>query len=857
MKSKIIKEFIVVIITIGFIFILTTSFGIIPALGNFLNPFGVWTVPDSAEYPESLIIEDANLISQVQVKIDIYGVPHIHAENDEDLFFALGYMHSYNRLFEMDIFRKYASGKLSEFLGAEYIEIDKFYKLLGFYRAAEKELTDMQENHTRIYQLIQKYCSGVNKYISDFSTKLPLEYHLLSVKPEPWKPIDVLIFRYLQAWELAPSTYDLDFTLLKKKLPDNVFDELYPNWTVGLPFEDPIIPNIKSNSPKNFKNTIVNTIVGISSFIREIPTILGPIEQGIGSNNWVVNGSKSSTGSPILCGDPHLAHQIPSIWFEAHLISNENNGGLKYETHGVGFPGVPFLVIGHNAHIAWTLTNTGGDSIVDYYNETVNDTHYYYNSEWNPLKIFEIPIDIKGGKKVYFTVKETCHGPLISDLLDNSYFNEYPHNDISIKILSNNLPRNGRYCAYKTLYGINRACNYSVYNESLSFWDSPAQNFVFADKNGDIAMNIAGAFPIRKKGVSGAPDGNLTGRFVQPGNGTGEEWAGFIPYSELPQILNPSQGYLASANQRPINGSYPYYLGTNSWSNGYRARRINDVLRNKDKFSVNDMKSLQAENYDYSVSQFLPILIETWNYSINAGETFSSEVRRAMNELYEWNLSEQRFIMNRSLIAPTIYWKWIELFEYNTWSDEFADWSVSGLKLPDIKILEYVTKFERDSKWFNDTRVAGTQDRNHTLIKSLNDTVDWLKINLNSDINKWKWNSAHKVFFQHLSLIESLNRGPYPHDGSNWAINNAGGIWDPIEKAYIVQFGPSWRMVVNLGNFSSPVESWGVYPGGQNSNPLSSHYDDLLGLWLNYQYHDIYFSSQPEEIVESNFLFRK
>ncbi|MBD3230132.1 MAG: hypothetical protein GF329_18280 [Candidatus Lokiarchaeota archaeon] len=859
MKGTIIKEAIALVTTIIFIVILTLSFGIIPALGNFLNPFGIWTVPGNSEYPSTMTIRDSRLTSDVHVNIDTNGIPHIYAETDEDLYFALGYLHGYNRLFEADMFRRYASGMLSEILGEDLLSTDIYMRTLGFYRRAKEEIDFLKVNATPYYDLLQSYCNGMNVYIDSIvPNNLPLEYYILSITPESWKPFDVIVSKYLQSWGLTSIKNDLDFTLLKEKLPDDVFNELYPNWTIGLPFEDPIIPEISASSEADVENTLTRTIKGILNFMDSIPNILGDVENYVGSNNWVVNGSKTKTGNPLLAGDPHLQHQMPSLWYEVHMISNEVENGMRYNTTGVTFPGIPLIIIGHNDHIAWSLTNVGGDGAVDFYDETINSngTQYYYNNTWHPINVHTPKIDIKGGSSVIITVRETIHGPIISDILSDEYFNEYPKSNLSLKWSGLHTPLDGTYNVVEAVYGINRASNWTQFNESLALWDSPPQNFVYADDQGNIAMTVAGAHPVRKQGVSGTPDPMLTGKLVQPGNGTGEEWAGFIPYGKVPQALNPDQCYLASANQRSINASYPYYMGSNSWASGYRAREINRILRSRDNFTLDDFKNLQADNYDYSASQFVPILIDVWNYSINSGDTYSSDVMQAMNELYKWNQSDQKFIMNRSLIAPTIYWRWIDIYESNTWGDEFSNWSANGLKLPDIKILENLTKYVPDSIWFNDTAIADTQTRNYTMLKTLNDTVDWYKTNYDPDVSNWEWGDVHKIYFEHLTALDPLNRGPYSHDGSSWTPNNAGGGWDSEEKAYIVQAGPSWRMVIDLGNVTTELESVGVYPGGQSGNPLSSHYDDLLQLWLNYEYHDIYFLDQ-DGVTEATILFTR
>ncbi|MHA1650108.1 MAG: penicillin acylase family protein [Candidatus Helarchaeota archaeon] len=839
MKGTIIKEIIAAAGTIGFVVILTISFGVLPALGNFLNPFGIWTVPNNAEYHD-MTIKDACLNGTVTVYFDEYGVPHIFATTDHDLFFALGYLHASNRFFEMDIFRRVPAGRMAELLGESWINTDKYFRILGFHRAAQEVVEYMRDNQTDMYNLLQAYADGVNKYISTLSpVKIPLEYKLLGTMPEPWSPFDTIVFKYLQSWDLSGNLADLDFTLLQEKLPPAVFKELYPNYTLGMePFQEPIIQEYTTLQEEN---VLVSTIKAIKALEETRIHILGDLRADLGSNNWAVNGSKSVSGNPLLAGDPHLGFQQPSLWYEVHMVSDEG-----YNCTGVTFPAAPVILIGHNDHIAWSLTNVGGDSHVDFYEEMLNGTHYYFNGSWHPLKTYEEVIQVKGGPSVTFTVRETIHGPLITDhdLVVNLTKKGFPACNISLKWTGTNVDLNGNFSnEMVALYKMNKATNFAEFNKGLRYFGA-MQNVVYADDSGTIAMTVTGPFPIRKQGVTGVANGRLKGNVIQNGTGVGEEWAGFIPFNELPREINPSRCWVSSANQPSINGSYPYYIGENTFDRGYRARRINSLLQSKAKFTIDDFKTFQLDIYDFSASQFLPILLDVWNYSVNVqGKTYDPLVADAMNELFKWNQSDQRYLFNKSWIAPTIYDQWIRTFEQDTW-DEFSAWGASGLRLPPVGILENLTKFQPDSRWFDDNSTAGTiEGRNYTMLKSFNETVAYLQANYGS-IENWVWGNHHQIYVEHLMGMEALSSPRIPIDGRSGTLNNQ---WETG--------GPSMRLVIDLGDASTSDRSYLIYPGGENSNPVSSHYWDLFYLYVANQYHNVYRSTIP--IVEATWTFVK
>ena len=826
--------------TVAFIILLTMPLGIIPPLGNFLNPYGIWTVPGNAQYND-MTIGDSRLSDTVTVQFDEYGIPHIHAKTDQDLVFALGYLHAANRLFEMDMFRRAPAGRLSEMVGDSMLDADKYFRILGFHRAAQDAMAYWQANETFYYSLLQSYTDGVNKLINSLTPwTMPLEYKLLSIAPEPWTPYDTILIKYLQSWDLSGTMADLDTTLLQEKLPASVYSELYPNYTLGMePFQEPIIPYEELTILKEEEENaaLVRTLEALKALDNSRLRLLGPAEIGLGSNNWAVNGSKSTTNTSLLAGDPHLGYQQPSLWYEVHMVSDEG-----YNCCGVGFPGTPVILIGHNEHVAWSLTNIGSDTFVDFYEEKLNGTHYFFNETWRPLTTYNEVIKVKGSSDVSLTVRETIHGPLITDhdLVTNMTERGFGAVDISLKWVGRNTGLTGNFSnAIKAVYKWNKATNFTEFSDGLRHFDG-MQNIVYADDSGTIAMTVTGIYPIRS--LNGTINNKLRSDVVQNGTGVGEEWAGFVPFNELPREVNPSRCWVSSCNQPSINGSYDYYIGENTFDQGYRARRINDLLESKALFDIDDFKAFQLDDYAFSASQFLPILLDAWNDSVNGGQTYEPAVEAAMNELFAWNQSSQRYQFKKDLVAPTIYRQWFRTYKQNTW-DEFSAYGASGLRLPPNGILENLTKFQPDSMWFDDNSTTGPPERrNYTMLKSFNETVAYLQSWCGNDMIYWKWGNQNKIYVEHLTGFSALSSPKIAMDGHGEALN-----------AQHETGGPSMRIVVNLGNTTMSDISAYIYPGGQSGNPASSHYLDLFNLYVTGDYHNMYRSTLPT--VEATWTF--
>ncbi len=727
-----------------------------------LNPVsGLWKHSLSVEHPATEEITVEGLFNDVRIERDIHGIPHIYADYDLDLFFALGYVHAQDRLFQMDLQRRLPSGRLSEIVGEDACESDTFYRTLGMHRAAE-ETWEKSEQWAK--DIAESYCKGINYYIHTTDT-LPIEYTLLQCEPEDWTPIDSIVFGKMMGWELSGSFYDLEFQILEEALGPDAVEELFPSQR---PLEVPIIPGLSESCEK---------ILRWSNQRIQIPFDLG-------SNNWAVSAGKSETGRAMLCNDPHLSTTIPSIWYQVHLVSP------SYNVAGVTFPGAPVVVIGRNQYIAWGLTNVGAD-VIDLYVETFSEdqTQYLYQGEWYDTEFVEETIHINGKDPLTITVKITRHGPVLER--DGKEFAvRWTGLDPTFE--------------FEGLLKVNKAKNYREYKEGIKLFSVPAQNFVYADIHGNIALRPNGKIPIRKKG---------TGRIPVDGASGDYEWIGYIPFEELPNSLNPEQGYLASANQIPAGDGYPYYLGF-LWADRYRAERINNLLKEKEKLTMEDMISIQSDIFDIPGSIIAPMIVEA--------VTPQTELeRQALQYLDNWD-----YLDDRTQIAPTIFHTVIDYLKENTFKDEYEQVGISDSPLPTTETLENMLKGCGTINFFDNVTTSEEETKEDIIQKSFQEAVADLKEELGSDIASWQYGRKHKYSLEHLigAVVTALNYPEFGYDGSSYTVDVSGG--------WVSKHGPSWRQIIDFET------AFCIYPGGQVDNPFSKHYTDFVELWKESQYNE-------------------
>jgi penicillin amidase len=781
--------------------------------------------PQSAPAEEPIRTQKSlgGLKGSVEIVVDTYGVPHIYAESEDDAMFALGYLHARDRLWQMDFNRRAAQGRLSEIMGLDTLEHDTFVRTIGLNRLARKTAARVKE-HAGLHSALTAYAWGINSYMAEHMPDgLPIEFQQIGYLPDPWTPTDSLAIGKAMAWELCGSMDDLYLGELAEKLGVEAINELFP---IDRYNEVPIMP---PGQPK--RRADAATGGKASAGVEPLPPrahnpppaeaftaaiekasyryrILGS-DQLVGSNNWVIDGTKSVTGKPLLASDPHLGFTLPSVWYVAHYKAR------NLEVIGVTLPGLPFITIGHNRHIAWGVTNTQAD-VTDIFIENVNPikNQYLHRGEWKPLEIISETIEVRGQEPKKLEIFKTVHGPVLpasGAYLSMQWAGAAPEDDA------------------RTFYLLNRAVDYDDFAAAMRTMGSPAQNFVYADTNGMIAMWVAGLFPMRKAGQ---------GRIPQDGSSGDFDWKGFVPRIETPHSTNPAQHYLASANQRPASKEYGHYLGY-EWDPGYRARRINQLLSSQEKFTARQMEEFQADTYDTLAASMLPHLTAACVHAFEEGKLYA----QALDMLSRWD-----FFATADSVAPTIWWQWLERLRESVWQDEWRaagielrreSWGHAGINkwMPPLEVLERMVVEDPGSKWFDNVETENREMLVEIASTSLRTAVDELRGRLGDDISKWNWGVSNTLRIEHLSGDPTLARGGQPLSGSSLTLSSRGSGGD-------VTGGPSWRMVVDFSDLDALSA---VYPGGQSGDSKSLHYDDLIDTWVRDEYISLPFHSSPKQ----------
>ena len=835
-KLSIVTTITIIVFTVFSIQIIS----ILAPLGNILFPGnGLWKVPGEVPEYEVLYIED--LSDEVIVYRDEWGVPHIYADNLEDLSFALGYVHAQDRLFMMDLARRLIRGKLSEVLGELGVESDKYNLAMGMEYWAEKSLDALEEKDRTgeidFFDSLERYADGVNYYIETHKDEVPIEYAILGFKPTEWEPLDTLSYSKYMTRMLTWNYDDLYNLINYEALGKTSYDELFNQQS---PYQIPICPNYGSfndsyltlnlldNEPQPQPSPAV--LDAVKKFLANVEKIesekqLIEIKKQniLGSNNWAVDGIKTSTGKPILCNDMHLAWTMPGIWYEAHLVADDSD----LNTYGFTVPGVPIPFVAHNEYIAWGFTNTNYDVLDWYYYSEVDSDHYIYNGTIKKYEKKDYKIIVKGKEPIRFTVKETIHGPVLNDFIDD--IPKSIDNDIVIapRWIANDV-------SYEAIafYGFNHAKNRAEFNESSKWFYSPAQNIVYGDIFGNIAIRPTGLVPIRS--------GNENGAFPYDGSKGEGEWIGYVPFEELPHTENPDQHYVASANQMVAGPNYKKYFLQHPYAAGYRARRINELLNNSENGSLdrNSMTEIQFDVRSTPAQFFTPYLIDAIENLAPSERT--PTIDDVLTYLKRWD-----YEMFSELSAPTIYRKWRDLFMKFTFDDEFDMYDAYGQ--PQLNVLEKLMREEPNSAWFDDITTAKIENRDDIIIKALEKTIDFLEDYYGTDkVSTWKWGDIHKAYFEHLMGLETLSKGPYAADGEGYTVNPSRA--DISEGEGLATGGASERMIID---FSDLKKSLSVIPSGQRGLSNSKHYSDQLeDLFLKGKYHQQYFYDDPEEFPE-------
>ncbi len=521
------------------------------------------------------------LKAEVTVYRDEYGVPHIFAESDHDVYAAVGYVHAQERLWQMELERRVGMGRLSEILGPPAVSVDKMFRTLGLYQHVQKIAANLDQP-TR--DALQAYTDGINQFIATHTGKYPLEFDMLSFEPEPWTIEHSLLISRLMAWEMNFSRWnDLLLAALVGRLGEEKAKEVFPWWPSDAPL---IIPETMKGKD------IASDLKPFFDADREAQTILGLGGMQSGSNAWVVSGAKSETGKPIVANDPHLVLMAPARWYELHIVSPEQ------DVAGMSIPGVPFIVAGRNRHIAWGITNAMMDD-EDFYIEQVDSiqrpSKYMFNGAWRPMAEVIDTIFVKDSPAIFFSVFKTHRGPIVNKMEPGAAF---AGSLISMSWTGYEVSNEAG-----TFYRINRAKNWTEFTEALKSYAVPAQNFVYGDDADTIGYYTGGKLPIRSMRNATLPADGTNGE---------NDWKGFVPFQQMPHCVNPPQGFIATANNKIVDDSYPYFI-SNNWEPPWRSMRLNEALREQPRFSVKDFEKLQCDVLSLQAREIVPIILHAFD----------------------------------------------------------------------------------------------------------------------------------------------------------------------------------------------------------------------------------------------------
>ena len=769
--------------------------GPLPALGPAFNPTtGAWTMAADAQVTDRTL-SLSGLEQPVRVVFESNGTAHVTAQTDHDLFLATGYVHARFRLFQMDLLRRQGAGRLSEVVGKAAIDTDTFELQLGLLRTAQAEWNALQAGDP-LRQALIAYAQGVNDRIREAESMHQLDamFTLLGYEPKPWTPLDSLLVKGDMTQTLNFTDTPLVMALLNKSLGADLTSEWFPllppnpqsPYDPGPYFKDAPAP---IQTASDVSAIDAESAAALYQRLAALPE--GLIAHGGASNNWAVAGAKSVSGGALLAGDPHLHLTLPAIWFQMTQDSP------SYHTSGVAIPGTIGVLIGHNQHIAWSLTDAQNQQTF-FYVEKEDASHpgkYFWNGTWTPYKTVSYDIPVLRGATRHLKVKISVHGPVISERGQTTsvwWAGNIPSQDLTV------------------LMGIGRASSWTEFRDALRDWYSPTHNFVYADDKGNIGLISAGYYP------------QVPARAQPwlPMPGTGEyDVTGTIPYADIPQAYDPPDNIIWSANQRQVTAGYPYYIGTasNFFDAGYRANEIHRVLSQPGKLSAADMQALQTDTRDFLASEMVPVLLQSLS-----GEKLTPNESLVVDALRGWD-----YRMDTNSVAATIWWHYWGWYMTETfgpwWKSRAVPFDMGEVWDGLTQDLETWTLTDPNNGAFSAPGV-GSRSAKDAERKSFHKLITDLAKMYGPDPRTWTYGRAHKRVLENLAQVRGLNYGPRPDRGDGNTPLAAGG--------YPSTHGPSWRMVVDWGAGSFNA----IYPGGQSENPASSWYTNRVTTWWDGRY---------------------
>jgi len=728
----------------------------------------------------------AGIRDPVEIVRDIHGIPHIYAQSEPDLFFAMGYAMAQDRLWQMEFYRRVGTGRLAELFGKEALEADRHFRTLAA-AGKPRRLPD------DVALLTDAFAAGVNAYLEEHRDRLPLEFKVLGHQPEPWRSDDYRAIYTLINWGLSLG-WKVDLTaadIVKKVGKDRFRDAFAPPAETGRP----IVMDIDPIPRYDFSAT--------AAIFLKVNRLTG-FTPAPASNNWVISGARSVTGKPLLANDTHMPLTNPSLWWEVHLVCP------TIEAAGFAIPGLPGLPLGRNRHVAWGITNVMVDD-VDFYIEQLNPKNplqYRYEDHWEDMRSVRQMIRVKGAAPVAIDIRLTRHGPVVEKgQLANS------NQVVSARWAVNDLDLPAR-AAFRLL----KAATVAEVVDALKDWEAPGQNFVFADTAGSIGYWCCAAIPIRPRG---------NGLLPVPGWTGADEWGGYLPFTKRPHVIDPPDGYVASANNALTDIRFPHVIGT-YWEPIDRISRIRDLITAKSKLSVDDMSAMQTDVACPLAAELIPIMLSVME------ERFTAPPEAPIRDI----LAQWDYRMSKKSPAAAIYeTTYLNLLE-NIFKDELGSTLYRhyiGLTVFAPRALRHMLRTGR-SAWLDDVGTPQTETLTDVVEKSLRQALADLRSRFGSDVKRWNWGRLHTLTFKHpLGERKPLDRlfdlGPYPASGSHLTVNKK--QYD-YTRPFTVREGVSQRMIVDLAN---PAVALHVLPTGESGLLNNAHNSDQIDLYLKGRYH--------------------
>lgn len=755
------------------------------------------------------------LQAPVEVLRDKWGVPHIYAENFHDLFFAQGFVHAQDRLWQMELHRRVASGTLAEIFGEAALDTDRATRTFGFRRIG---IAHFEKLGAEAQLALTAHAEGVNAWLNHPNFVVPLEFTLIKHTPTPWTVDDSLAFGQFMAWQLTGQfTPKIARTQILKLIGQERFEQILPNY---LPTNPAVIP-----SKMEFN------IFQPDGTLKDIP---GPfVQRGGGSNGWAITGAKSTTGKPIHCTDPHLAPSTPAIWYMMHLVCGD------YQVYGVGPASLPMILIGHNARISWgfTVSNVDAEDLFIEKMNPQNPTQYQYKGKWLDAEVISETIKVKDRATPHIEqVLITKHGPIVNEAIGmkaDSKEERIALCSVSLEPLT----------TFQGVWKLNNAKNWDDFAAAVRDISAPHQNMTFADVEGNIGSYISGRIPIRKSG---------DGFTAVPGWTGDHDWTGYIPFEDVPHQLNPKRGYVVTANNCPIKDKdYKYYL-SRTFDPGYRARRISEFIESKPTLGPEDFKTLQM---DFKATHALQFVERLKSFT-----TKDPDVELALKLLREWD-----GILSATTIGGTIYEiaidSMLEILLSFRLSKSLVNAYLGEGFHPMLKattesyhpsVLILLNLLDTPDAWW----IQQVGGRDALITQGLKRTIEYLRTELGKNPEKWQWGNLNKIVYPHAMSIQKpldkvFNIGPEPIGGDKLTVCQQG---PPFNTKSEKIWTPSYRHIVNLADLDS---SWVVFAPGQSGHLASPHYDDLFKLWYRGDYLPMLWSRpKVEQNLEAKLILK-